>query len=61
MAKLNSIEYKSFEDIRQVRENGTEYWTARELTPVLEYAKWGNFAIVINFSYRYTKIPVCKF
>ena len=48
MAKLNSAEYKSFEDIRRVRENGTEYWTARELAPVLEYAKWENFAKVID-------------
>ena len=48
MAKLNSAEYKSFEDIRQVRENGTEYWTARELAPVLEYAKWENFSKVID-------------
>ncbi|MDR0491932.1 MAG: DNA damage-inducible protein D [Oscillospiraceae bacterium] len=48
MAKLISEEYKSFEDIRQVRENGTEYWTARELAPVLEYAKWENFSKVID-------------
>ncbi|MCL1963488.1 MAG: DNA damage-inducible protein D [Firmicutes bacterium] len=48
MPKLNSDEYKSFEDIRQVRENGTEYWTARELAPVLEYAKWENFSKVID-------------
>ncbi|GHU87252.1 DNA damage-inducible protein D [Clostridia bacterium] len=48
MAKLNSDEYKTFEQIRRVRENGTEYWAARELAPVLEYAKWENFSKVID-------------
>jgi len=48
MARLNSNEYKSFEDIRHVRDNDTEYWTARELAPVLEYANWQNFAKVID-------------
>jgi DNA-damage-inducible protein D len=48
MAKLNSDEYKSFEQIRRVREDGTEYWTARELASVLEYAKWENFSKVID-------------
>ena len=48
MAKLNSPEYKSFEEIRHVRESGTEYWTARELASALQYAKWENFAKVID-------------
>jgi DNA-damage-inducible protein D len=48
MPKLNSPEYKSFDSLRKVRDNGTEYWTARELAPVLEYAKWENFSKVID-------------
>ena len=27
---------------------GNEYWLARELAPVLEYAEWRNFIKVIN-------------
>ncbi|MDR0616539.1 MAG: hypothetical protein LBG29_06995 [Synergistaceae bacterium] len=48
MAKLNADDYRSFEDIKRIRDNGTGYWTARELAPVLEYAKWENFAKVID-------------
>ena len=28
---------KTFEDIKQIDENGMEYWNARELQKVLEY------------------------
>lgn len=40
--------HKTFEDIRHVDENGDEYWLARDLFPVLDYAKWENFLNVIN-------------
>ena len=48
MKELKASEYKRFEDIKQVREDGTEYWSARELAPALEYAKWENFSKVIG-------------
>jgi DNA-damage-inducible protein D len=48
VAKLNSNEYKNFEQIRRVRENGMEYWEARELALTLEYLKWENFSKVIE-------------
>ena len=31
-----------------IRDDGSEYWSARELAPVLEYAKWDNFHKVIK-------------
>jgi hypothetical protein len=31
MARLNAGEYKTFESIRRVRDDGTEFWYAREL------------------------------
>lgn len=31
MSKLIAKEYKRFEDIKQVREDGSEYWSARDL------------------------------
>jgi len=34
---------KSFEEIKHIDENGIEYWYARELMLVLQYAKWQNF------------------
>ena len=39
---------KTFEYIKHVDENGIEFWYARELMSVLEYAKWGNFIKVID-------------
>ncbi len=43
MAKLNYDEYKNFESIRRIHDDGSEFWAARELAPVLEYAKWEIF------------------
>ena len=48
MSKLKAKEYKRFEDIKHLRADGSEYWLARELAAVLEYAKWGNFSKVID-------------
>jgi DNA-damage-inducible protein D len=47
MAKLNAEEYKSFENIKHT-ENGVDFWSARELAPVLEYLKWENFHKVVK-------------
>ena len=30
------------------RDDGTEYWSARELAPALEYIQWRNFTKVIG-------------
>ncbi|MBR6271773.1 MAG: DNA damage-inducible protein D [Lachnospiraceae bacterium] len=46
--ELKANEYRRFEDIKHVREDGTEYWSARELAPVLEYTQWRNFSKVIG-------------
>jgi len=46
---------KMFEDIKHFDEEGNEYWSARELMPLLEYSKWENFDKVIQkavVSYR---------
>lgn len=48
MSTLNAKEYKSFEEIKRTREDGTEYWYARELSKVLQYKQWRNFAKVID-------------
>ncbi|MDL2307313.1 hypothetical protein LJC48_04725 [Desulfovibrio sp. OttesenSCG-928-C06] len=44
MADLKAEEYKTFEGIKHSRGDGTEFWYARELAPVLDYAKWENFS-----------------
>ena len=54
MMQMNKLEERqnytneTFEDIKHFDENGTEYWEARELMPVLQYAKWENFKKVIE-------------
>ena len=48
MATLIAKEYKRFEDIKHIREDGSEFWSARELAPALEYSKWENFHKVIK-------------
>jgi len=39
---------KSFEDIKHIDEYGVEFWYARELMPILQYAKWQNFKKIID-------------
>jgi len=48
MSNLKAIEYKSFEEIKHVSEDGNEFWYARELALVLEYIQWRNFAKVLD-------------
>lgn len=48
MSTLSAKEYECFEGIKRTRPDGSEYWAARELAPVLDYAKWENFYKVIK-------------
>jgi DNA-damage-inducible protein D len=48
MSNLILKEHQGFEQIKQVDENGNEFWSARDLASVLEYAKWENFSKVID-------------
>lgn len=48
MSNLQAKEYKSFEEIKRTKEDGTKYWYAIELSKVLEYKKWENFAKVVD-------------
>lgn len=46
--KYDIFSEKVFEDIKHIDENKNEYWLARELMPLLEYAEWRKFKGVIN-------------
>jgi len=48
LRKNENYNNKTFEDIKHVDENGVEFWYARELMPVLQYAKWQNFKKIIE-------------
>lgn len=50
MAEKN-IEQKhrqTFAEIRQIDDDGNEFWWARDLQPVLEYGSWDKFKRVLN-------------
>ena len=48
MSTLIAKEYKRFEDIKHTKEDGTEYWSARELAMALDYTQWRNFHNVLK-------------
>jgi len=39
---------KPFEDLKKVNEYGAEYWSAREIQPLLGYTQWRRFEDAIN-------------
>ena len=39
---------ETFEDIKHIDENGTEFWYARELMNILQYSNWQNFEKIID-------------
>ena len=47
MNDIETLNQTPFESIKHTDENGQEYWYARELQHILEYAEWRNFTKVI--------------
>lgn len=47
MNNIESVNESLFESIKHINEYGQEYWTARELQPVLEYVEWRKFKAAI--------------
>ena len=39
---------RTFENLRRIDESGNEYWSARELFPVLEYSRWEKFRPLVE-------------
>ena len=48
MNEIKEYTEKLYEDIKHIDEKGNEYWSARELQPILEYNQWRRFENVIN-------------
>lgn len=48
MSEMSIYDEHTFESIKHINEDGQEYWLARELQHVLEYAQWRNFAEAIE-------------
>lgn len=45
-----------FDTIKQTREDGSEFWSARELQPLLGYDEWRNFMKAVEDARRSTEI-----
>lgn len=45
---ISKQHHASFEGIRQLDEAGNEFWSARDLAPLLDYPQWRNFKPVIE-------------
>lgn len=48
MGEIENSHYQSFEAIKEVNEHGQEFWMARKLARVLDYADFRNFTAVID-------------
>jgi DNA-damage-inducible protein D len=46
--ELPSLGGQSFEDLKQVNDHDAEYWSARDLQPVLGYSQWRRFEDAIK-------------
>jgi len=49
MLEDNNVPHLSpFDAVRQVDEDGNEYWSARDMARLLEYAKWDKFKVALG-------------
>ena len=45
---LEALHHRTFEGIKQLDEDGSEFWFARDLAPLLDYPQWRNFVPVLD-------------
>jgi DNA-damage-inducible protein D len=48
MSAIEKFHHKNFKELCHNNKKGDEYWSARELYPVLEYNSWNKFKNVIQ-------------
>ena len=41
-------EFGLFDRVKRLNEHGVEYWTARDIMPLLDYTEWRNFSHAIQ-------------
>jgi len=46
--KIGKQHQATFDGIRQLDREGNEFWSARDLAPLLDYVQWRNFAQVVE-------------
>ncbi len=45
---LPAVRQKTFEELKKVNQYGAEYWSARDLQPLLGYTQWRRFEDAVN-------------
>ena len=45
---LNKTPEPTFEDLKKTNQRGQDYWSARQMQGILDYAKWDKFLLVIE-------------
>lgn len=48
MSEMDKRHHRTFESVRREDEDGAEYWSARELQPILEYVQWRSLEDIIR-------------
>ena len=43
MTEITNQHHQTFESIRQQTDDGIDFWSARDLLPVLGYSRWDKF------------------
>ncbi len=46
--QLPALGVRSFEDLKRTNQNHAEYWSARDLQPLLGYSQWRRFENAID-------------
>lgn len=49
---ISNIGSKSFEKLRQINTHNAEYWSARDLQPLLGYSQWRRFENAVQKAMR---------
>ena len=54
---IPTIGDQSFEELKKSNEYGAEFWSARDLQPLLGYSQWRRFEDAINRVLSFERFP----
>lgn len=52
MSVVETVSWSPFDAIRRTREDGAEYWSARDLMPLLGYPEWREFCPAVERAWK---------
>ena len=60
-SEIKNSHIRNFEELRQLNESGAEFWYARDLQVVFEYASWQKFEAVVEKAQKACKTSGYEF